>query len=136
MIPSNNYFEFMVNQDLAGQPKRLPDLLADANHPVLVFFWTGHCPPCKIQKPVVQDLAQRYRGSLFTVRVDVGTKEFLARRYDITVVPAVLLFSGGEELLRLEGVMSCKKMSDQIDRTLANMMRMKRRSMAGNFKTD
>lgn len=58
-----------------------------------------------------------------TVRANVGSKLTVAEQYEISVVPAVVLFENGKELVRLEGVMPIDKMQSQLDRELRSKRR-------------
>ena len=39
--------------------------------PVLVDFWAQWCMPCKMIGPIVEDLAESYKGKLKVAKVEV-----------------------------------------------------------------
>lgn len=41
--------------------------------PVVLNFWAGKCPPCRLEMPGFQRVYARYKGEVIFVGVDVGT---------------------------------------------------------------
>jgi thioredoxin 1 len=74
----------------------------EADQPVLVDFTAAWCPPCRVMKPVLAELAEE-RPDLRIVHVDVDTQQQMAARYDVLSMPTFVLFRGGEPVLRLVG---------------------------------
>ena len=64
--------------------------------PVLVDFWAEWCMPCKMVAPVVEELAQAYKGKLKVGKVDVDAQSDLAARFNVMSIPTLLVFKGGE----------------------------------------
>lgn len=73
--------------------------------PVLVDFNAGWCGPCKALKPVVEEIAAATPGVKF-VSVDIDHQEELAEDHDVSSIPCLVLFKGGEEAARSVGLVS------------------------------
>ena len=71
-----------------------------ASEPVLVDFWASWCPPCRAMNPVIETLAREFK----VCKVNVDTNQELAAHYDISSIPALLIFKGGQVAARHVGV--------------------------------
>lgn len=67
-----------------------------ADKPVLVDFWAEWCAPCRRVAPVLQAIADENPGKLEIVKLNVDENPETAMRYQVTSIPAMKLYSGGE----------------------------------------
>ena len=74
-----------------------------AARPVLVEFTAEWCAPCKQLKPVLEDLAREWAGTVDVVEFDVDKDPQMAVRYRVLGVPTMILFARGEVKARLTG---------------------------------
>lgn len=81
-------------------------LEASGSKPVLVDFWATWCRPCTMMAPVLDELAASESDKLTVAKVDVENNQELAAEYQITAIPALLLFSDGQPVKRLTGAKS------------------------------
>ena len=70
--------------------------------PVLVDFFTPPCAPCKALVPVLERAARKY-PNVKVVKVNAWNNQSLCARWKIVGVPALLLFKGGHNVLRIDG---------------------------------
>jgi len=80
-----------------------PVILTDRNfdqatkkYPMLVVdCWAEWCGPCRMVAPVIEALAQDYRGQIVFGKLDVDHNQGVAGRYQIMSIPTLLIFKGG-----------------------------------------
>ena len=74
-----------------------------SDRPVLVDFWAPWCAPCRRVFPVLQELAEEHGDALSIVKLNVDENPETAMRYQVTSIPAMKLFSGGEVVKTMIG---------------------------------
>lgn len=79
------------------------DVLASPQ-PVLVDFSADWCPPCQMIAPVLEQIAADEVRRLRVVTVDVDENPVVADLYQVTSMPTLVLFRGGQEVARIQGV--------------------------------
>ena len=58
--------------------------------PCIIDFYADWCGPCKMVEPVLQELAQEYRGKLNIYRVNTEDQQELAAAFGIQSIPSIL----------------------------------------------
>ena len=78
--------------------------------PILYDFFATWCGPCRIQSPIVHELAEKLEGKADVRMIDVDKEPGLANQYEICVVPTLIIEKDGVVKHRLEGVTSAEKL--------------------------
>lgn len=71
--------------------------------PVLVDFWATWCGPCKMLAPVVEKVAAANAGKAKFVKLDTDQNPSLAGQYQVSGIPCLILFKGGQPVDRIVG---------------------------------
>lgn len=90
-----------------------------SNVPVLVDFWAVWCGPCRVLAPTVEAVAEKYRGEVLVVKVNVDESMSVSQRYGIKGIPTLILFKNGKEEKRLVGATSVDAITQMIERSLS-----------------
>ena len=88
------------------------DDLITSNIPVLVDFYAEWCGPCKMMKPILEDVKAMKGEKVRVVKVDVDKHQELAAYYQIQSVPTLMIFKDGKQLWRQSGVLQSKELSE------------------------
>ena len=73
--------------------------------PVLVDFWAPWCGPCRIQGPIVEELAKELEGKPYKVgKLNVDESPNIAQQYGVMSIPTLMVFKGGKVDKQMVGV--------------------------------
>ncbi len=59
-------------QDAIGSETVTIDELLARGQPIVLNFWAGLCPPCRIEMPDLERVYQNHKGEMVLIGVDVG----------------------------------------------------------------
>ncbi|MBP9670037.1 thioredoxin [Candidatus Woesebacteria bacterium] len=79
------------------------DDVLKSSEPVMVDFWATWCGPCVMAGPVVDALADDYKGKIKIGKLDVDANQDTAGKYGVMSIPTVILFKDGKEVARKVG---------------------------------
>lgn len=100
-------------------PKSFDELIRTSALPVLADFWAEWCGACRAVSPAVGRIASDLKGRLVTVKVNVDRKKDIAREYQVTGIPTLILFHQGKILMRLTGAHPYESLKAEIEKSLA-----------------
>jgi thioredoxin 1 len=77
--------------------------------PRLIDLGAGKCIPCKMMKPILDELTKEYTGQFDVVFIDVWEKKDEGEKYGIRMIPTQIFYGAdGKELARHEGFFAKK----------------------------
>ena len=82
--------------------------------PVLADFNAGWCGPCRAMKPMLDELAEG-NPAYKIVSIDIDEEDELADRYDVTSIPCLVVFKGGEEVNRSVGLIARDAIAELVE---------------------
>ena len=72
--------------------------------PILFDFFATWCGPCRMQTPIIEELAKKMGDAVEIRKIDVDAHMDLAEKYGIRVVPTLVIEKDGRVIQSMEGV--------------------------------
>ncbi|MFH1236175.1 MAG: thioredoxin [Parcubacteria group bacterium] len=89
-----------------------------SNQPVLVDFWAEWCAPCKMQGPIIDDMAKEYVGKAKIGSMEVDQNPQYPQQYGIMSIPTLILFKGGKPVWQSTGLTEKERLAEALDKVL------------------
>ena len=86
---------------------------------IMVDFWAEWCGPCRAVSPILDQIAAENSDKIKIVKLNVDDNPQTAMKYQITSIPAMKVFKGGELVKTIIGA----KPKPAIEADLAEFLR-------------
>ncbi|MDP3911087.1 MAG: thioredoxin [Gemmatimonadales bacterium] len=86
---------------------------------VMVDFWATWCGPCHMVAPIMDRLADKYKGRVKVMKVDVDANQATAMRFNVRSIPSILFFKDGRHVDTLVGAQPPPAFEQKIEQHLS-----------------
>lgn len=84
----------------------------------LVDFWAAWCAPCRVQGPIVDDLAKEMGSKAKITKLNVDHYNAISLEYGVQNIPTIIIFKDGKPAKRYVGVQQKDFLKQQIEQLL------------------
>lgn len=95
------------------------DKLIQENTLVLIDYYAPWCAPCKKMEPVLNKLAEEFKGKITITRINVDEAKTLTKEMKLEAVPVITTVKNGVELAHVTGYQS----EEQFRALIAELMK-------------
>lgn len=85
---------------------------------LVVDCWAQWCAPCRMVAPIIEELAEDYRGKITFGKLNVDYNRSVAARYQIMSIPTLLIFRNGKIVDQKVGAIPKQVLEDELTKLL------------------
>lgn len=85
---------------------------------VVVDFWADWCAPCKALMPMLEKLANEYKGQLLLAKVNCDEQQTIAAQFGVRSLPTVALMKNGQPVDGFMGVQPESEIREMLEKHL------------------
>lgn len=85
---------------------------------VFLDFFAEWCMPCTIMSPIIDDLAEDFKGKIKFGKVDVDENGRIAQKFEVSSIPTFILLKNSKIIERISGSTTQDDIEEVLNRHL------------------
>lgn len=86
--------------------------------PTLVDFWAAWCGPCRMQDPIVDEIARELEGKVKIGKLNVDENPTTAQKFGVMSIPTLMIFKNGTVVKQFIGVQSKETLKGELSKLI------------------
>jgi len=125
--------DYIVNIDESNAAR----LLIEESHqrPVVVDFWADWCEPCKVLMPLLEKIANEYKGAFLLAKVNADEQQMITQQFGVRSLPTVMVIQNGQPVDGFAGAQPEAQVRQMLEKYLPKpwdgLLEMAREAMDG-----
>lgn len=91
---------------------------ASKEKPVLVDFFAPWCGPCKMQGPIVDEVAEEIGDKAVVGKLNTEEAQKVAQNYNVMSIPTLIIFKGGEAAETMVGMQPKEALIEKLKKNM------------------
>lgn len=71
---------------------------------VLVDFFADWCGPCKMQSPIIEEVASEVGDKAVIGKLNIDENQEIPQKFSVLSIPTIIIFKDGKEVEKMVGV--------------------------------
>lgn len=92
--------------------------ILDSDLPCLVDFWAEWCGPCRRVAPIVEEIAEEFKGKFKIGKLNVDDGSKTASTYGVMSIPTLMFFKDGQVVEQIVGSLGKADLKAKIEEQL------------------
>lgn len=84
-----------------------------AKETVIIDFYADWCGPCKMQSPILDEIAEE-NEKVKVCKINVDEEDELSEKYNIMSIPTMMIFKNGESTKEFVGLTPKEKILEEL----------------------
>lgn len=108
------------NKDMQFTDQNFKQEVEENKGVVLVDFFAEWCGPCKVQGPIIEELAEEYKGKdgIKIGKLNIDENQETAQKFNVMSIPTLILFKDGKPLETLVGMQDKDSLKELISKSI------------------
>ena len=81
---------------------------------VLIDFFAEWCMPCVMMAPVIEEIAEKFKGKIEFAKVNIDDNSSLAQKFKVISIPTLIVFKKGKEIERIVGAREEEQLEERL----------------------
>lgn len=86
--------------------------------PVLVDFYADWCGPCKMQKPIIEEIAKEIGDKAKVGKFNMDENPKIAQQFEVMSIPTLIIFKDGKAAETMMGVQSKNILIEKLEKLI------------------
>jgi thioredoxin 1 len=91
----------------------------ESDIPVLVDFWATWCHPCRMLTPVIEEIAEEYKGKAKIGKLNAEENPNMTGQYGVISIPTLIIFKNGKPIDQITGAVPKDMIIKKLDNVLS-----------------